>query len=582
MIATCRGARSGLIFVTILGAASAIAPGCGSNPDVSFDIALPGDVASAATWIEVGVFQSATCAALGPMLGGGVPAEGARTRVAFRVKDPPPAVGDLPKAKYAFAAVAKDATCGVLATGCTDTDVNDDRNIAIQLRAVMGGGTCTAGAVCAGARCVPGSDNSDPNVGAGCSLQLLGAGPLGNPLTGSGAIVSAPAISATANGFLIAYREYDQFAGAARLSVIPIDNGGGAAIAQTRTLESCQSVEEADATGMAFSDPNAGLIVMSRPACPPKPAGLDLLTIDATGAVVASGFEGRGEPARVLSNAHAIAWSPTLNQFLVTFTQQRVAQVALAPGNRLDQREAIAFGGLGPKTGGWVASTGSVVAFLSAGTGTGITPPPNPPDAGNEDLDGGEEAAAPPAPVDAGTSNAVLRLQVLSAREDIGTLPTITPAEFHGTWGSVAALGGRVITASDGASSSKLVSFRIFENGARTAVADGFSTEGLGKVTYADLAFHQDHLFFAVEKSLLPSSSSISLVMCDHATTTPSCMKKVYLPKDPRIPAMSTVRDGRVAVAASDTRVAVTWTTGRILTDKDPVGGYAIFACTTP
>ena len=34
-----------------------------------------------------------------------------------------------------------------------------------------------------------------------------------------------------------------------------------------------------------------------------------------------------------------------------------------------------------------------------------------------------------------------------------------------------------------------------------------------------------------------------------------------------------------IAVAASDTRVAVAWVTGRTLGPDDPVGGYAIFAC---
>jgi hypothetical protein len=40
------------------------------------------------------------------------------------------------------------------------------------------------------------------------------------------------------------------------------------------------------------------------------------------------------------------------------------------------------------------------------------------------------------------------------------------------------------------------------------------------------------------------------------------------------------VRDGRLAIAASDTRVAVVWTTGKTLTQNDAVGGYAVFACT--
>lgn len=568
---------AGLLFPAVVLAAVATAQGCRLKPDVTFDITLPSAVSGQAAWIEVGVFRSASCAALAPMLTGGVPPDGAAAHIAFRVKDAPmPALGDLPKAKYAFAAVAKDETCGVLATGCAEVDVAKDRSVAIQLEATQGGGgPCATGTVCQGARCVPGGDNSDPSVGAGCSLQLLGAGPLGDALTSSGAIVSAPALSATSTGFLVAYREYDQYGGAARVSVLPLDNGGGAKPVKTRTLESCQSVEESDSAGMAFSDPSSGLLVLSRPACPPKPAGLDLLKIDGTGAVTQSGFEGRGEPARSLSNAHAVAWNASVNEFLVAFTQQRMAQVALAPGNRLDQRPPTTFGGAGSRTGGWVATTPSLVAFLSVGAGG--APPA---DAGGGD-DAGGDASPPPPPSDAGSGSS-LRLQILGAKDDLETLQVAPYAEFSGSWASIAALGGRVVTASDGASTSKPVVWRVFEGaGAKAPIQfDGFTTEGLGKTVYADVAFNQDRLFFAVEKTLLPSSSSISLVACDHATTAPSCTKKVYLPKDPRIPAMSSVRDGRVAVAASDTRVALAWTTGRILTDKDAVGGYAVFACT--
>jgi hypothetical protein len=43
---------------------------------------------------------------------------------------------------------------------------------------------------------------------------------------------------------------------------------------------------------------------------------------------------------------------------------------------------------------------------------------------------------------------------------------------------------------------------------------------------------------------------------------------------------VSTVRDGRVAVAATTSRVAVAWTTAKVLTNNDASGGYAVFACT--
>jgi hypothetical protein len=35
-----------------------------------------------------------------------------------------------------------------------------------------------------------------------------------------------------------------------------------------------------------------------------------------------------------------------------------------------------------------------------------------------------------------------------------------------------------------------------------------------------------------------------------------------------------------VAVAATASRIAVVWTTAKVLTNNDSTGGYAVFACT--
>src|SRR5690349_19307412 len=98
-----RRAGAGLFAGALVLAGFAATPGCRAKPEVTFDISLPGTVSAQAAWIEVGVYQSAPCSALSPMLSGGLPAEGAAARIAFRVKDRAPALGDLPKAKYAFA-----------------------------------------------------------------------------------------------------------------------------------------------------------------------------------------------------------------------------------------------------------------------------------------------------------------------------------------------------------------------------------------------------------------------------------------------------------------------------------------------
>jgi len=110
--------------------------------------------------------------------------------------------------------------------------------------------------------------------------------------------------------------------------------------------------------------------------------------------------------------------------------------------------------------------------------------------------------------------------------------------------------------------------------------SDGIVVDGAGKVAYADIALVQDRMFFAVEKvGTTPNPSIISVYAYAQATTTPALKRRVVLNDDSRIPTLTAVRDGLVAIAASDTRVAVVWTAGKTLTDKDAVGGYAVFAC---
>ena len=85
--------------------------------------------------------------------------------------------------------------------------------------------------------------------------------------------------------------------------------------------------------------------------------------------------------------------------------------------------------------------------------------------------------------------------------------------------------------------------------------------------------------FLRVTTRLPPSGSAIWLFAYTSASTTPTFKRSLSLTADPRIPAHNFVRDGLIAVAASDTRVAIVWTSGKTLTDKDPVGGYAVYAC---
>ena len=202
--------------------------------------------------------------------------------IAFPANGSSPSLGDLPVGSYAFAGVARDANCAVLATGCGVVDVSKASAIDISLAPTTGpAGACGAGSTCEDARCVPSTNLGDPSLGAGCSLAFVGAGPLGDPLGGGGTLISAPAIATTSKGFLLGYREFDPVGGTARLTLIPIDSGGGAGMLQPTILPgTCTSSPESDATAMAF-DGDSGLVALARAPCNGT-GGIDLFQVDPT------------------------------------------------------------------------------------------------------------------------------------------------------------------------------------------------------------------------------------------------------------------------------------------------------------
>jgi hypothetical protein len=523
---------------------------CQHAPSVTFEIAMPGAVADQARWMEVGVLP-------GPCpppdeLAGGIPRSGIVTRIAFQKGDTsPPAIGDLKKGPYAFAAVARGADCGVLATGCTLADVTETRDVSIQLGATSApSGSCAAGESCVQGRCAPNVGGGDPTLGAGCSMELVGAGPLGDPLQLSGSdVASAPAVAVTESGFLVAYREYDQLQGKARLTLAAVDPQGGITIAPPTMLPGqCPSQDESDAIGLGYLA-GSGVVVSARPACSQPNPGFDTFQVDATGAVKksASNAATNGQPR--LSNAHALALTGSGSGWLA-YVDQGGAQVVGLTG-LLTQAGATPFGDVPPHTLAQVTASDKMVALLAAGTGGGS---PSPSDAGG----------------DAAASGSTLRLQLGAAPASIGP-----PYETAGAWGALATEGSRAYVLADAPGTAQPTSWFAMELGAMAPVAtDVLAPPGQGDVTGGDVAFHGDRVLYAVEQQ-----GSIAVVVYDHASTTPTFLRNVLLSDDPRIPSQATVRDGRVAVAANDSRVLVVWTTAATLGPSDPLGAYALYAC---
>jgi hypothetical protein len=552
---------------------------CKSSKEISFDITVPNSLLDTAAWFEVGAFKDASCGALLPLLSGGIP-DGAVKRVAFRrdAKESP-RVGDLPRASYAFAAVTRADDCSIIATGCKEADVGDIDSVEVQMREVdTPVGACGVGASCQAARCVPANDNSDPSVGAGCSLELLGSGPLANPVGGGGTLVSAPAIAATANGgFIVVYREVDPNGAGARLTILPLDSGGGAPDPIRPGLPGrCANSDETDGIGIALRGDD-GMISLARAPCGGKPA-LELLNFKATPEVGSFLVSPSPNDTRVLlSPAKPVAARTTGN--VVVYTEGGIARIA-----NLDVKNGVTgvstaqnptLGTFGGATSGltdaWVAANDKILALLAAGKGDLTTGPP---------LDAGTEGGT--TTVDAGGGDeSTLRLLLLPASTVLTDLDAAqnrprSPVTFPGTIGSLAATGARVLVISDGGGPGRSATFRAFDlNKDQPAITNGFSVDGQGAVTGVDAAVQGDRAYFVAMKP-----GQIALQVYGSATTTPTPLRNVSFRREPRISGVDTVRDGRIAVAATEKRVAVAWTTAKVLNNNDHTGGYAIFACT--
>jgi hypothetical protein len=565
-------------IVRALALCFALGAACNGSVDVGLEITLPGDLVSKTAWFEVGAYKDARCKdVITPMLSNGIP-EGPTARVAFARKDAVgPQFGEIPNGKYAFAAVARDKECTVLATGCTEEDVADTKNVTIRMDAVQEpSGKCPVGASCQAAKCVPANDNADPSVGAGCSLELLGAGPLLH-LANRAGLMSAPAIAPTSTGFVIAYRENDPSGGAARLILLAVDPAGGVygtdkkdiKVENAPPLGNCARAKETDGIGLVVAGETGKIAVAN--SCE-KPyftlVNFDVTMVDekrGTLSARAINFVKTDLVVPVtLGAAHASTARPAGD--LTVYTENGVARIA-----QMSATDGIVgpngdFGGTTGITDAWVTANEKVLALLAVGVGGLPASPVG---------DGGGGEGDP-------TGESELRLLMLPPDTPVNTIKAAdntgrAPITFPGKWGSIAALGGRVIVLTDGTGPGRSVTYRAFDFGRGEEATDtgGFPVEGTGDVTAGDVAVVGNRAYFAALKA-----GAIELHVFDNASTKLTRLRNVSFGRETRISAISTVGDGRVAVAATPTRVAVVWTTQKELDPDDPAGGYAVFACT--
>jgi hypothetical protein len=540
-------------------------PACAKPPNLSFAITLPTSLAGQAFWYEIGAFPNGACPN-STELAGGIPVLGPVARLVFAAStSSPPAFGDLPKASYGFAAVALGKDCSVIAEGCSSVDVSSASAVSIALDAVKNPeGACESGTVCSDAVCVGGADGGP----SGCSLALVGGGPLADPLVDplesmDTTLLSAPAIVATGSGFLIAYREFDQETGSARLTVLPIDDVGAASSPQQTTLEGrCMNSPETDAAAIAWSG-TSGVVALARQSCPASSAGVDLYTVDASGRTTASGFSATEPNAVLLSQGHALAFTPA-GLLLATTDAKGAASVTPVTGVSLGATTTTkTFGDLASAIGAYVTGTTLGTGLLSLGT------PKAMPEAG---IEGGTDADPPPGPGDSGLPSHTWSLTNLPASGSLSKLP----ASFDqpGSWVSTSAVDSRVLVATNGSVANPIV-WSGFDFGAvMPAAVDSFTPNAMGDILYSDVTLHADNAFFAVAVA-----DSIALLAFRKASTSLELLVENDFSADSRIP-IGSIRDGLVAVAADDTRVAVVWGTGRQVSTLEDLGGYAVFACT--
>lgn len=558
---------------------------CSSDP-LTFDIGVPSALSASTKWIEVGAYRGSSCSTLTTSLAGGIP-QGYTKRYAFQRGDtsaPQPSFGDVPNDKYAFAAVARDDKCAVIAAGCTDVDVGDADSISINLVSINSpAGECGAGSVCEAATCVPANDNADPSVGANCSLELLGAGPLANTAGVDNTLVSAPAIAATKNGFIIVYREIDgATAGGARIVVLPIDNSGGALRPERRGLKDrCSTSNETDGVGLVINDDD-GLAVFSKAPCTSAANGSPSLQV-ATFKV-----ESSDDPLRpTVTNLFDSPSPDTTNRItlgaakpatqkksanIVVFTQNGTGNIATLDPASGAKGPNGQFGGTGV-TDTWVTASDKVLALLSVGAG----------DPGTEPVPVEDGGAGDAGTVVGSTSDTTLRLQMFEPKIAVETIKDDTkpPITFPGKFGALAATGGRVIVITGNEGIGRSVTYHAFDFGkADEADSSGFtvdqpSSTSKSKVTAGDVTILGNRAYMVGLQE-----GQIGLQVYDNATTQLTPLRSVMFSRQTRISGINTVRDGSVSVAASPTRVGVVWTTAKTLGSNDAAGGYAVFACT--
>ena len=289
---------------------------------------------------------------------------------------------------------------------------------------------------------------------------------------------------------------------------------------------------------------SAGLAVLSRPPCNGQ-SGFELLPLDASGNVVKRNLFLNNTAPVVALSTHALVTAATANHFLLAANVSNNATLLTTDSANATTQTTTAFG-----------TPQDTTARVVRGAALAV------------EVDG-------PSVGDAGISGSVARVYLTTSTTD----PTSLGAPVDQVAASISALTlltSRAFLVTNGNGKGEDVSFRGYDLGGATkpAVTGGFSTAKSTTLLALDAGAAQNRLFCALEEQ-----DSVEIAVIDGASSSsPQLLRRVDLASDIRIP--KSAHDGPIAIAATDTNVAITWVEHKgALPDGDPIGGYAVFAC---
>ncbi len=290
-----------------------------------------------------------------------------------------PSVSDLDKKKYGFAAVMRDANCGVIGFGCTEADLKSIREVRVSVRAwsqtdsskvcdPLKGAGCTTGRTCDQGRCKLPVDGGEGGAG-NCDLSVFASGSLPPLSSGDagGAQFTGPTVAASTAGFVVGYRT--QESGALYAHAAQLTTSGTMNPPSTIPLKDCPNKSPADGVGLAFSGGN-GLMALSLPDCDGNGAGAYFMAVDPNGQL--SALKLAQSPGQfldlTLARTHALSGTDAPNVYDFTYratppSNNIQIQLAQLQGNSFFGSITSLFGAEAALFG-MVASTSQIQALL--------------------------------------------------------------------------------------------------------------------------------------------------------------------------------------------------------------------------